>query len=409
MASDLHRTATTTYLCCVPTLEESAGAGRVGLAGANIQSFYIFTRGIVCIKNHCIFTLINICNMLNGKLFAIILLGILAFGCKEDENELKNLFSIENPSLKPILKLEERIDLVLQNKENKAIDSVVYFINDVKIGSVKGNDTISFALNKQKLGNQTLKASVYFEGKTIDIDTSFSIFASREPQILNYTIVNTYPHDINAYTQGFEFYNGVLLEGTGQYKESTLRKTDHTTGKVTQQIKLEDNYFGEGITVLNGKIYQLTWKEKTGFVYDVNTLKLEKKFTFETDGWGLTNDGTNLYMSDGSEKIYIVDPATFKVVDSISVYTAGSKIDSINEMEWINGKIWANIYQKDVIAVIDPKTGAVENVINCVALKDKVTQHPEVDYFNGIAYNPSSKTYFVTGKNWDKTFEIKIN
>jgi glutamine cyclotransferase len=346
--------------------------------------------------------------MLNGKLFAIILLGILAFGCKEDENELKNLFSIENPSLKPILKLEERIDLVLQNKENKAIDSVVYFINDVKIGSVKGNDTISFALNKQKLGNQTLKASVYFEGKTIDIDTSFSIFASREPQILNYTIVNTYPHDINAYTQGFEFYNGVLLEGTGQYKESTLRKTDHTTGKVTQQIKLEDNYFGEGITVLNGKIYQLTWKEKTGFVYDVNTLKLEKKFTFETDGWGLTNDGTNLYMSDGSEKIYIVDPATFKVVDSISVYTAGSKIDSINEMEWINGKIWANIYQKDVIAVIDPKTGAVENVINCAELKSKVTQHPEIDYFNGIAYNPSTKTYFVTGKNWDKTFELKI-
>jgi glutamine cyclotransferase len=225
---------------------------------------------------------------------------------------------------------------------------------------------------------------------------------------LNYTIVNTYPHDINAYTQGFEFYNGVLLEGTGQYKESSLRKTDHTTGKVTQQIKLEDNYFGEGITVLNGKIYQLTWKEKTGFVYDVNTLKLEKKFTFETDGWGLTNDGTNLYMSDGSEKIYIVDPATFKVVDSISVYTAGSKIDSINEMEWINGKIWANIYQKDVIAVIDPKTGAVENVINCAELKSKVTQHPEIDYFNGIAYNPSTKTYFVTGKNWDKTFELKI-
>jgi glutamine cyclotransferase len=362
----------------------------------------------VCIKNHCIFTLINICNMLNGKLFAIILLGILALGCKEDENELKKLFSIENPSLKPILKLEESIDLVLQNKKNKAIDSVNYFINDIKIGTVKGNQKIPFALNRLKLGNQTLKAKVYFEGKSTDIETSFSIYASREPKLLNFKIVNTYAHDINAYTQGFEFYKGVLLEGTGQYKESTLRKTDFKTGKITQQIKLEDNYFGEGITVLNGKIYQLTWKEKTGFVYDANTLALEKKFSFETDGWGLTNDGTNLYLSDGSEIIYILDPSNFKVVDRISVYTAGSKIDSINEMEWINGKIWANIYQKDVIAVIDPKTGAVENVINCVALKGKVTQHPEVDYFNGIAYNPSTKTYFVTGKNWDKTFEIVI-
>ena len=409
MASDLHRTATTTYLCCVPTLEESAGAGRVGLAAANIQSFYIFTRGIVCIKNHCIFTLINICNMLNGKLFAIILLGVIALGCKEDENELKKLFSIENPSIKPILKLEESIDLILQNKENKAIDSVVYTINDTKIGTAKGNQKLPFALSKLKLGNQTLKASVYFEGKSIAIETSFSIYASREPQLLNFTIVNTYPHDNKAYTQGFEFYNGILLEGTGQYSESTLRKTDSKTGKVIQQIKLEDNYFGEGITVLNGKIYQLTWKEKTGFVYDANTLVLEKKFTFETDGWGLTNDGTNLYMSDGSEKIYRIDPTTFKVIDSINVYTAGSRIEAINEMEWINGKIWANIYQKDVIAVIDPKTGTVENIINCVTLKGKVTQHPELDYFNGIAYNPNTKTYFVTGKNWDKTFELKID
>ena len=249
---------------------------------------------------------------------------------------------------------------------------------------------------------------MYFEGKCIDILGSFSIHASAEPTILNYKIVNTYSHDINAYTQGFEFYNGILLEGTGQYKESTLRKTDYKSGKVTEQIKLEDKYFGEGITVLKDKIYQLTWKEKTGFIYDAKTFKLEKTFSFETEGWGITNDGEKLYMSDGSEKIYILDPITLKVVDYISVYTAGSKIDAVNEMEWINGKIWANIYQKDVIAVIDPKTGAVENVINCVALKDKVTQHPELDAFNGIAYNPLTKTFFVTGKNWDKTFEIKI-
>jgi glutamine cyclotransferase len=347
--------------------------------------------------------------MFKLKLFAFIALGVISNSCKEDENALKNLFSIENASIKPILKLEESIDLVLQNKENKKIDSVVYYINEKRVGSVKGNEKLTFALKNQKLGNQSIKALVYFESKNIDISTSFSIYASQEPKILNYSIVTTYPHDINAYTQGFEFYNGTLLEGTGQYKESTLRKTDYKTGKVTEQIKLEDNYFGEGITVLKDKIYQLTWKEKTGFVYDVKTFKLEKTFSFETEGWGITNDGEKLYMSDGSEKIYTLDPVTLKVVDNISVYTAGSKIESINEMEWINGKIWANVYQKDVIAVINPKTGAVENVINCASLKTKVTQHSELDAFNGIAFNPSTKTYFVTGKNWDKTFEIKID
>jgi glutamine cyclotransferase len=346
--------------------------------------------------------------MLKLKLFAFIALGVISNSCKDDENALKNLFSIENASIKPILKLEESINLVLQNKENKTIDSVVYYINEKRVGSVKGNEKLPFALKNQKLGNQSIKALVYFESKNIDISTSFSIYASQEPKILNYSIVTTYPHDINAYTQGFEFYNGTLLEGTGQYKESTLRKTDYKTGKVTEQIKLDDKYFGEGITVLKDKIYQLTWEENTGFVYDAKTFKLEKTFSFETEGWGITNDGEKLYMSDGSEKIYTLDPVTLKVVDFISVYTAGSKIESINEMEWINGKIWANVYQKDVIAVINPKTGAVENVINCADLKTKVTQHPELDAFNGIAYKPSTKTYFVTGKNWDKTFEIKV-
>lgn len=346
--------------------------------------------------------------MLKVKLLAITILGILSISCKEDENALKNLFSIENSTIKPILKLEESIDLVLQNKEKKTIDSVIYYINDIKIGSVKGNQKLPFSLSNQKLGNQIIKALVYFEGKNIDITTGFSIFASFEPKILSFKILNTYPHDINAYTQGFEFYNGILLEGTGQYKESTLRKTDYKTGKVIEQIKLEEKYFGEGITVLNDKIYQLTWQEKTGFIYDAKTLKLEKTFSFETEGWGITNDGEKIYMSDGSEKIYILNPETLKVEDYINVYTNGAKIEAVNEMEWINGKIWANIYQKDAIAVINPKTGAVENVINCGELRSKVTQHQELDAFNGIAYNPVTKTYFVTGKNWDKTFEIEV-
>ncbi len=346
--------------------------------------------------------------MLKVKLFAFIVLGVISTSCKDDENALKNLFEVDNTNIKPILKLEESIDLVLKNIENKTIDSTIYYIDNKKVGAVKGNDKLNFELKNQKLGNQTIKALVYFEGKNVEVTSSFSIFATNEPKILNYKIVNTYPHDITAYTQGFEFYKGILLEGTGQYKKSTLRKTDYKTGKVLESIQLDDKYFGEGITVLNDKIYQLTWQEKTGFVYDAATFKLEKTFTIDTEGWGITNDGEKLYMSDGSEKIYILNPETLKVEDYINVFTNSARIEAVNEMEWIDGKIWANIYQKDAIAIINPKTGAVENVINCSDLRSKVTQHPQIDAFNGIAYNPATKTYFVTGKNWDKTFEIII-
>ena len=354
--------------------------------------------------------------MLKVKLFAFIVLGVISTSCKEDENTLKNLFSIENPTIKPILKLEESIDLVLQNKENKTIDSVVYYINEVKIGSVKGNEKLPFALNNQKLGNQTIKALVYFEGQNIDIATGFSIYASVEPKVLKYRILNTYPHDIKAYTQGFEFYRDTLFEGTGNGAgnttgikgKSSLRKTDYKTGKVFKSIELEDQYFGEGITVLNNKVYQLTWRNKEGYVYNADTFKKEKTFTYEMEGWGITNDGKKLYMSDGTEKIYILNPETLKVEDFINVYTNGAKIESVNELEWVDGKIWANVYGKDAIAIINPKNGSIEAIINLSDLKNKVTKHPDIDVLNGIAYNPRTKTYFVTGKNWDKTFEITV-
>lgn len=354
--------------------------------------------------------------MLKVKLFAFIVLGIISTSCKEDENELKNLFSIENPTIKPILKLEESIDLVLQNKENKTIDSVIYYINDVKIGSVKGNEKLPFSLNNQKLGNKTIKALVYFDGKNIDITSGFTIYASSEPKILNYKILNTYAHDMKAYTQGFEFYRDTLFEGTGNGAgnttgikgKSSLRKTDYKTGKVLKSIELDDQYFGEGITILNNKVYQLTWRNKEGYVYNADTFKKEKTFSYNMEGWGLTNDGDKLYMSDGSEKIYILNPETFQVEDYISVYTNGSKIEELNELEWVNGKIFANVYQKDAIAIINPKNGAIEAILNLSDLKNKVTKHPDIDVLNGIAYNPKTKTYFVTGKNWDKTFEITV-
>jgi glutamine cyclotransferase len=213
-----------------------------------------------------------------------------------------------------------------------------------------------------------------------------------------------------AFTEGFEFYRDTLIESTGQKGASHFRKYDYITGKVHKQVNMDSQYFGEGITVINNKIYQLTWQSNVGFIYDANTLKQIKTFPYDKpiEGWGMTNDGKHIYQSDGTEKIWKMNPETQKMEDYINVYTNTNKIKSINELEWIDGKIYGNIWQKDAIAVINPITGAVEGVLNLAGLRSKI-KFAGAEVLNGIAYNPKTKTIFVTGKNWDKMFEIRVN
>ena len=201
-----------------------------------------------------------------------------------------------------------------------------------------------------------------------------------------------------------------LFESTGQKGASYFRKYDYKTGKIFKQNNLDAKYFGEGITFVNNKLYQLTWQEKTGFIYNATTLKLEKTFTYEKDieGWGMTNDGKYIYQTDGTEKIWKMDPNTLKMVDYSNVYSGNAKIKSINELEWIDGKIYANVWQKDAIAVVNPTSGSVEGILDLSGLR-KFVKNPTAEVLNGIAYNPKTKTLFVTGKNWDKLFEIKVS
>lgn len=348
--------------------------------------------------------------MKKHNLLAFILLGAAMLSCKDDAADKNNLFSIDTTHLKEQYNPTETVQLQVANPENKTIEKVVYFANDKEAGTVQGNGKFRLKLEGQKLGYLNIKAQVYYEGENSAAEDRIELVSALSPKLLKYDIVNTYPHDMNAYTQGLEFYRDTLIEGTGQYGESNLRKTDYMTGKVYKQVNLGEKFFGEGITVFNNKIYQLTWRENTGYIYNADNLQKIKEFPYFKDiqGWGLTNDGKNLYQSDGSEKIYILDPETLKEVDYINVYTNNTKIKEVNELEWIDGKIYGNIYQKDAIAIIDPKTGTVEAVVNLAELKRKVTQHPELDVLNGIAYNAKTKTIFVTGKNWDKMFEIRI-
>lgn len=347
----------------------------------------------------------------------IILLAISLSNCGGAKKEDNSLFSFETASTKKQYVPEESINLSLSNSSSKEVDSIVFYINDVKIGTTKGLGKLSFEFKDQKLGNQNLKAIVYYEGELAEINEQVELVSSVSPQLLKYTIVNTYPHNVQAYTQGLEFYRDTLFEGTGNGSSpsgskgiSSLRKTNFKTGEVYKKIELAEQYFGEGITILNNKVYQLTWLNNEGYVYNANTFKKEKTIPYfkKMEGWGLTTDGKSLYMSDSSETIHILNPDTFAEIGSINVYSLANKVKAVNELEWIDGKIYGNVYQKDAIAVINPKNGAVEGIINLAELKTKIKQTENTDVLNGIAYNSKTKTLFVTGKNWDTLFEIKI-
>jgi glutamine cyclotransferase len=341
---------------------------------------------------------------------AVILLGITLVGCGEKNKGENSLFTIDDSAFPAHLTQKEALNIGILNPKSKEIDSVAYFVNDQRVGGTKGAANFRFELIDQKLGYQYLKAKVYFGGDSSDATKRIEVVSDIEPKLLNYKIINTFPHDTTAFTEGLEFHDGRLFESTGQKGDSYFREVDYKTGKVIKQVDLGKEYFGEGITFFGDKLYQLTWQEKTGYIYDAKTLKLEKTFKYDKDieGWGMTHDDKYIYHSDGTEKIWRMDPATQKLIDYINVYSGNSKIKAINELELINGKFYANVWQKDAIAVVNPESGAVERILNLSDLR-KSLKAKNAEVLNGIAYNPATKTIFVTGKYWDKMFEITVS
>ncbi len=232
--------------------------------------------------------------------------------------------------------------------------------------------------------------------------------------VYGYDIVKTYPHDPKAFTQGLVVYNNFFYEGTGGRQSdnfhSTLRKVEIETGKVLQNIPIDGKYFGEGITIFNDKIFQITWQEQKAFVYDVNDFKVMKEFSYFGEGWGITHDATNLIMSDGTQVLRFINPDNFQVVKTLVVTDEKNKpIEEINELEYVKGEIWANIWQEGWIARIDPASG---KLIGRIDLEDLANQQMDedrnADVLNGIAYDEAADRLFITGKKWRKVFEIKV-
>ncbi|RZK97893.1 MAG: glutaminyl-peptide cyclotransferase, partial [Pedobacter sp.] len=301
---------------------------------------------------------------------AVLLLTTLLFACKDDKVAYLTFKTPESGA-----RIATGTSFTASLEFNGIPDSVVYFVDSTRVGAKA--DTSGFTINTAgyPLGNHVLLAKVYSQGKFEDVTSNIIILAAKAPKEYSFNLINTYPHDKEAYTQGLEFHNGYLYESTGQEGRSSLRKVELTTGKVLQRANLENaTEFGEGITIVGNKIVYLTWKSGVGHVYDKATFKKTGDFTYPgREGWGLAFDGQRLLNTDGSESIYFMNKDTYQTTGSVEVYDNNGAVDSLNEIEFINGKVYANVYLSDgfyanKILIINPATGAVEATINLTGL-----------------------------------------
>jgi glutamine cyclotransferase len=325
-------------------------------------------------------------------------------------DDLQKLIEIVEPAVNMTLHSGESINFVLNATGERSIDSVKLYFDGQLIKTLFTEPwSINIDTENTRLGNCAVKAVAYSaNGRPQTLSRFVTIFSDIIPPVYKYKVVAAYPHDITAYTQGLLVYNGSILESTGEYGLSSLREVEIETGKVMKQHNLDSKYFCEGLALLDDKLYQLTWTTNIGFVYDVNTFAPIRNIHYNTEGWGLTSDKGKLYMSDGSNRIYVLEPEYFTVTSSFEVFDNRSAVRQLNELEFIDGELWANIYQTDRIARIDPLTGKVIAYIDLSGILDQKDMHPNIDYLNGIAWEEETGKIFVTGKRWPKIYEITL-
>lgn len=353
------------------------------------------------------------------------LAAILLFGCsksvsesnnkkttvkkKEKKTKIDNL-TITSPKSKSTFTLGDEIEITISLDLTKSKpDSILVYLNNEFVSELDTWEP-GFIISDEvkKVGKSKLKIiSYYDENKEFDyLDLIFN--SDIVPESLKYELISTYPHDVKAYTQGLVYEDGILYEGTGQKGESSLRKIDFKTGSLIESLSIPPKYFGEGIAIFQNKIIQLTLSARTGFIYDKNNFTLLSKFVYPTQGWGLTSDDEKLYMSDGSEKIYILEPEFLSQIGLIEVYDHNGPVKQLNELEYVNGLIYANVWQTDDIIVIDPQSGKVLKKASFPQYMPEQYRGDRDNVLNGIAYNPQNGHFYITGKRWPKLYEIKF-
>ena len=322
----------------------------------------------------------------------------------------KAQIAIVSPSNNDKQPLGATVSLSVKARDGaETVDSLRWLVNGKWLKTTKGEDT-EWNTSEQTTGTHRIEAVAYYSSGTRDmVSASVILLAPQAPKQYTYKVIQVYPHDTKAYTQGLLFDDGFLYESTGLKGESTLRKVNLQTGEPVQVINLPSDVFGEGLALVDGKLIQITWQDKVAFVYDKDDFKLLNRINYNIrEGWGLTYDGTHLLMTDGTATLYFLDKDYLTEVRRIEVCDNKGAIDQLNELEYINGELWANVYYTDDIIRIDPKTGTVSGRINLSGLlKDSDIKPSETNVLNGIAYDEKTGKIYVTGKNWPKLFEIQ--
>jgi glutamine cyclotransferase len=331
--------------------------------------------------------------------------------------QVARVSTLLEPARPLTIPMGEEVKVKLQMPDSLRFDSVQVFLGGALMQTIQGETALPIsgvlefaqATAGENTGKSGLRLRIYFEGGLSENQSQqITLLSDIVPTEYTYRVVKEYPHDPAAYTQGLQYVDGWIYEGTGNYGTSSLRRVELESGKVEKIRNLDQSLFGEGITVFGERIYQLTYKSQVGFIYDKSSFEeIQKVYYQNQEGWGLTHNGKELIMSDGTHVIYFLDPEMFTVIRQLEVYHNEGLADSLNELEYIDGKIWANRYYTDEVVIIDPETGRVEGRLNLKGILTATDRKPSTDVLNGIAWDQTGERLFVTGKRWPKLFEIK--
>ncbi len=357
---------------------------------------------------------------MNKKIILLSFCAVLSlYACRQKTNtpEENTTFTI-TPEAGSNVNSGKELVIQLGAPSGYRADSVVYQMDNNRLGMKKDLSAFTFKTDSFPLGIKQITANVYQGKNAAQVTTNVVLLAAKAPEELTYQVEKVFPHDTSCYTEGLLYQDGFLYESGGGYLkppagqevtgQSSLRKTDLITGKVLKKVMVDPTIFAEGISIVGNKIIQLTWTEKIGYVYDKDSFKILNTFNNNVgeEGWGMCFDGKKLYMDDKTNRIWFLNKDTYRQTGFIDVYDDKKAIDSINELEYIGGKIYANVYTKDIILQIDPKTGAVLQKVDLANLyRDRL---PNADVLNGIAYDAKTDRIFITGKKWPHLFQVKF-
>jgi glutamine cyclotransferase len=344
----------------------------------------------------------------NLSIAAAIVLSLTAFAaCKSEKTSSAIGFKLPEQGKEYVLGQDVRLELEVPQGET--VSGVTYMLDNKVLGTQANAQPFTFKTTDLSLGYKLVSAIVNHQDKKDTVTVNVVFKSPVKPATYSYQVVNTFPHDTTSYTQGIEYHNGRFLESTGLEGQSTLRWVDVKTGKAIKRIDIDKQYFGEGSTLIDNKVIMLTWQNNMGFIYDAATFKQIGTFPYQNsrEGWGLTFDGKQLLKSDGTNRIWFLNKDNLKEERSVDVFDDKGQVDQLNELEYIDGKLYSNIYQTNKIAIINPNSGVVEAYIDVTGILPKSDTYPNTDVLNGIAYDKQGKRLFITGKKWDKLFEIK--